>query len=69
MKEFGIPSMTLIQLKKENIMCESKCSPHMCYSHECDCGTSCSSWGGGTCYLVQCDNYGTCTSYCVEAYE
>lgn len=65
MKRFEIPSMTLIQLKTENIVYTSGCSPtHMCSNYDCDCGQSCNDFG--KCNIVSaCDNYGTCYSYCV----
>ena len=71
MKEFRAPSMTLIQLKKENIICESSCPPYWCTNYNCnDCAAECGS-AFGKCQFVTCNvaYEGTCQGYCVGAYS
>lgn len=67
MKEFGIPSMTLIQLKTENIVCSSNCPPDMCTGHDCpDCATECGDAFGAACSIVTCNPVYHCNNYCVR---
>ena len=56
MKKYEKPSMMLVQLQEEDVICESACQTNLCFGYDCpNCPTICT--GIYHCEVFKCTSY------------